>query len=116
MSGSNARLADLVRIASLLSDQALGPVAGATALLRDSQARVDDITLHRARLAASTDDPVQAALMARHAERLRRLQMSALSDLANARAGVEIAKANARPAFGRHQVLAALFAASGAKT
>jgi len=106
------KLEDLIRVAQHLSDRSLAPVAAAQDAVRAAQAQVTQIETHYQKLAhAGETDPVQAAILARHANSLRALKAGALSDLARQKAALEQAKANARPAFGRVEVLKRIAAA-----
>ena len=104
------RLEALVAIAAVLSDRALAPVAAAQARLETARARADGLAASRAQLRGDCCDPVQAAMMARQGEALRRRQATAMTDLARIQAELEIAKAAARPAFGRKIALERLLA------
>jgi hypothetical protein len=101
MTGRKDRLAALRQVAALLSDQALAPVAAAQAQVEAARGHAAAIARTRAELSANAADPVQAALMARQAQRLRQRQAAAMTDLARLQANLEMAKAAARPAFGR---------------
>lgn len=110
MTRRDRRLADLAALAAMMSERALAPVALAQARIVAGRSEVEALAQARTQLGADAADPVQAALMARQADRLRHRQVAALSDLARLQAEVEIAKAAARPAFGRKQVLDRLLA------
>jgi len=110
------RLAALAAVAALMSDRALAPVATAQARLAAGRRQAEAIAQARAQLTADAADPVQAALMALQAERMRQRQVAAMSDLARLQAEFEIAKAAARPAFGRRVVLARLLAQAPRKS
>lgn len=99
------KLAELARIAALLADRGLAPVAAAQARRDARRARIDRLAAQRATLSAGSGEPVLAAALARQAERLRRIQAEAMTDLARHEAELEIAKARARPAFGRKLAL-----------
>jgi hypothetical protein len=105
MTTKGARLNDLARIATLLSDRALAPVAAAQARVEAKRTEVAGLATHRRALDTDGADPVQAAFLAQQARRLRRRQASALSELARLEAELEIAKAAARAAYGRKLVL-----------
>lgn len=109
------RLAALSQVAALLSDQALAPVAAAQARVAAARGAAEAIARTRAELSADAADPVQAALMARQAERLRQRQAAAMTDLARLQADLEMAKAAARPAFGRMIALDRLLAEQSRK-
>ena len=108
MSPRHDRLAALAALAGLMSDRAMGPVARAQARLDGARAEVGALAEARARAEVDAADPVQAALMARQAEGVRRRQVAAMTDLARLQAELEIAKAAARPAFGRKLALGRL--------
>lgn len=99
------KLADLARIAALLADRALPPVAAAQNRLAAQQGLIDDMASRRAALRGDGVDPALAARLARQAQRLRVQQSEAMSDLARAQAELEMAKAAARPALARKAVL-----------
>lgn len=99
------KLALLARLAALVSDRALAPLAAATAQVAAAQARADAIARARGRLGVDAADPVQAALMARQVDVLRHRHIAAMSELAALQAQLDLAKAAARPAFGRKIVL-----------
>lgn len=102
------KLKALLRIAGLLADRARSPLASAQNEVSRVQARIDAVAAHRARLSIQTEDPVLAAMLARQGARLRGVQTGINGELASRRATLETAKAAARPAIGRQQVLAAL--------
>jgi hypothetical protein len=99
------RLEKLARIAELVADKARQPVLAAQARVDAQHARIDALAAHRAALAFDGLDPADAARLARQAQRLRGQQAAGMSDLANARAALEHARAEARPALARRLVL-----------
>jgi hypothetical protein len=101
MTGQNDRLAMLARLAALLSDRALGPVAEAKARVAAAQVRADAMAQARSRICVDAGDPVQAALMGRQVDGLRHRHIAAMSELAGLQAQLDHATASARPAFGR---------------
>jgi hypothetical protein len=105
VTGNDPRLAQLARLAGLISDRALAPVAALRAEIAATTAARGALADRRAALARDTTDPVLAALMARQAERLRLREADALSRLARLEAELERAKAAARPAYGRKVAL-----------
>lgn len=108
MSGDGKRLARLQKIAGALADQALQPVAAATAHIQRIEARIAQIAGHRGKLAASTDDPSIAGTMLAQAERLRIKQAAAMSDLASAHVALDKARRAASKAVGRDHAVAGL--------
>jgi hypothetical protein len=104
------KLASLAALAGLVADRALLPVAQAEARLARARMRAEALAQARGALASSVTDPLQAALMARQAERLRHSQIAAMSDLARCQVDVELAKDAARPAYGRKLALERLLA------
>jgi hypothetical protein len=115
MSGRVSRLADLARIAALLAERALPPVAAAQERLATAQALIDDMAARRAGLKLDGADPVLAAQLARQAQRLRVHQTMAMADLARAQAELNVAKAAARPVMARKVVLERLVEKTGQK-
>ena len=105
MTGGDPRLVDLARLAEMMSDRALAPVAALRAEIAAANEARGALARRRAALARDTADPVLAALMARQAERLRRQEADTLSELARLQAELERAKAAARPAYGRKLAL-----------
>lgn len=105
MSGPDKRLTQLHRIASIMAERALMPVADATAEVRRIEARIAEISDHRTRLTAAVGDPSIAATMLAQAERLRIKQAATLSELATARVRLDTARAAAAKAVGRDQAL-----------
>lgn len=108
MSQPDKRLAQVQRIAAVLAERALMPVAAASATARRIEARIAEIAAHRAKLAGSAEDPTIAGTMLSQAERLRIRQAAALSELAAARVQLENARRAAAQAVGRDRVLAAM--------
>ncbi len=108
MSAPDKRLAKLQQIASVMADHALAPVAAATAVVRQIEARIADLANHRAKLSVATGDPSIAGTMLAQAERLRIQQAAALTELAAARVRLEMARRTASKAVGRDQALGAL--------
>ncbi len=108
MKGPDKRLAQLQRIAGVMADRAMLPVAKATEQMHAIEARIAEIALHRARLSMATGDPSIAGTMLAQAERLRIRQAAALSELAAARVRLEMARKAAAQAVGRDQALGAL--------
>lgn len=108
MSDARKRLEQLRRIAGIMADRALQPVASASAETRRIEARIDEIAGHRTKLSGSVDDPSIAGSMLAQAERLRIKQAAALSELARARVRLEAARKAAAQAVGRDRALAAL--------
>jgi hypothetical protein len=98
-------LEKLARIAGLVADTARQPVLAAQARVGAQQGRIDAMAAHRAALAFDGLDPADAARLAQQAHRLRAQQAAAMSDLANARAALEQARAKARPALARQLVV-----------
>ena len=105
MTGPNKRLADLARIAAVLAERGLAPVAQAQGRLVAQRAQIEELAARRARLSLDGADPVVAARLARLAERLRHDQAAAMADLACAQAEFDMAKQAARPAVARKSVL-----------
>jgi hypothetical protein len=110
------RLRALAALAAMLEKRAAAPVAAAEARMGRAKAEVTAIRQAREHLAADARDPLQAAMMARQADRLRHRQAEALSELAARQAALEIAKAGARPAVGRRIVLDRLLAERSRKS
>lgn len=108
MSGQDKRLARLHQIAAVLADQALQPVAAASAKIHQIEARISEIRAHRVKLTASTGDPSIAGTMLHQAERLRVKQAAALSELAAAHVTLDQARKAAAKAVGRDQALESL--------
>lgn len=108
MSRPDKRIAQLQRIASVMADRALGPVAKANAEARLIEDRIAAIAAHRAQLAKASGDPSIAGAMLAQAERLRLSQAAALSELAAARVRIEVARKAAARAVGRDRALAAV--------
>lgn len=108
MSGPDPRLAALHRIAELLAERALVPVATASSRLRQMETRIASIAGHRIRLMSTEADPATAGAMLRQAERLRQIQAAEMARLATARADLEQARSEAARAVGRREALAAL--------
>lgn len=105
MSNDRNRLQRLQRVAGVLAEQALLPVKKATENVRQLEGRIAEIAHHRAQLATSTADPSIAGAMLDQAERLRKQQMGALTELAAARVTLEKARKAAAKAVGKDQVL-----------
>lgn len=117
MSGSKNRLADLARIAALLAEAALPPVAAAQGRLAAAQSRFDAAAARRSALDPDlADDLVQAALMARQAGLLRIEQAGLAADLARARAELELALAATQRPIARRAVLDRLVKKQGRPT
>jgi hypothetical protein len=108
MSNDDKRLADLQRIASVMADHALVPVAAAAAEVQKIEARIAELAMHRAKLSGSTGDPSIAGAMLAQAERLRIQQAYVLTELASARVRLETKRQAAAQAVGRDQALNAL--------
>jgi len=108
MSRAEHRLARLQQIAGVMADQALQPVAAATAEIRRIEARIIEIATHRTKLSSATDDPAIAGAMLAQAERLRVKQVGVLSELAAARVKLDNARRRAAKAVGRDHALTAL--------
>lgn len=102
------KLQALSRIADLLAEKARTPIAAAQGDVSRTQVRIDAVAAHRTGLSGDAEDPALAALLARQAARLRAVQSGLSGDLAARRATLETAKAAARPAIGRQQVLKTL--------
>lgn len=109
------KLAALKALAALIEERAVAPVAAAQSGVDRARAEVAAIRQARQAAAADAQEPVQAAMMARQAERLRRREAEALSELAARQAVLEIAKAAAAPAIGRRIVLDRLLASQRQK-
>ena len=107
------KLRDLARIAALLAERALPPVAAARDRVAAQQRRIDDMAARRDALVVDGVDPVLAARLAQQAQRLRLQQATAMSDLARAQAELELAIAAARPALARKAVLERLVTTPG---
>ena len=105
MTKDHDKLSALAEIAEVLSDRALQPVMKAGQSFRDAETKLATISAHRERLSVNANDPVISALMAGQSVRLRQLQTQASTELARARAELEIAKDMARKPFARWQVL-----------
>lgn len=117
MSGPKDRLADLARIAALLAEAALPPVAAAQNRLAEAQSRFDAVAARRAALSPdAADDLVQAALLARQAGLLRIEQAGLGADLARARAELDVALAAAQRPLARKAVLDRLVKGKGRPT
>lgn len=99
------KMAALAALAGLVADRALAPVAAAQARLAAGQAKAGALAQARTILATDAADPLQAALMARHSERMRHLHIAAMSELARLQVDLELAKEAARPAYGRKLAL-----------
>jgi hypothetical protein len=108
MNGPDKRLDQLQRIASVMADRALGPVAAASAEVRKIEDRIAAIAGHRAMLTSSASDPSIAGAMLAQAERLRVSQAAALTQLAAARVRLETARKAAAQAVGRDRAISAL--------
>ena len=108
MSDADKRLSRLQQVAGMMADQALQPVAAATAEVRRIEAKIAEIAAHRTKLAAATDDPTIAGAMLAQAERLRIKQAAALSELATARVHLDAIRREAAQAVGRDHALTAL--------
>lgn len=108
MTDAKNRLARLRQISGVLADQALRPVMLATAEIHRIEARIAEISGHRAKLTASTDDPSIAGTMLNQAERLRVKQAAALSELATAHVALDKARRGAAKAVGRDSALGAI--------
>lgn len=105
MTGGENRLAILAELAALAEQRALAPLRAAQTRLALSEANVAALRQAREDLAADAGDPVQAALMARQSDQLRKRHVTALSALAADRAALELARAEARPFIGRRLAL-----------
>lgn len=108
MSDARKRLEQLRRIAGVMADRALQPVAAAAAETHRIEARIEEIAGHRAKLSGAVSDPSIAGAMLAQAERLRIKQAAALSELARARVRLEAARKAAALAVGRDRSLAEL--------
>lgn len=108
MTPQDHRLNRLQKVAALMADRALQPVAAARADMQRIEARIERIAQHRAALMTAAGEPAIAATMLRQAERLRREQAAALSDLARARIRLDAARRAAAQAVGRDQALTEL--------
>ncbi|MEJ6390134.1 hypothetical protein [Gymnodinialimonas ulvae] len=98
----------LKAITSLLADKALSPVALAGARVRAIETQVEGIAAHRKDLMRASVDPSVAGSMLAQAERLRKQQAAAMSQLAGARVAFEKEKVAAAKAVGRDLVLGKL--------
>lgn len=105
MTDDRKQLQRLQRVAGVLADQALLPVKKATEKVHQLEARIAEIAHHRAQLTTNTADPSIAGAMLDQAERLRKQQMSALTELAAAKVSLEKARKAAARAVGKDQVL-----------
>ena len=102
------KLDRLCRIAALMADQALAPIAAARSDIEEGEKIVNNIMSHRQRLSQDAADPSYAARSTEQIARLHRLQGTRLMNLAAARATLEIAKGAAKPAVARQHALEAL--------
>lgn len=108
MTENEKRLKRLQNIAGALADQALRPVMQATAEIQRIEARIAELSGHRAKLTASASDPSIAGTMLSQAERLRVKQAAALSELASAHVALDKARRAAAKAVGRNHALGAI--------
>lgn len=115
MNDEMKRMKRLLDVATLVAEKALAPVSKLQQAANETQGRIDQIAEHRARLMQYPTDPVQAALMAQQAERLRQQQARVLGELARQRAALETSKAAARTALGRKDVLEQIITKKAAK-
>lgn len=103
------KLAALCRIAEIQADRAKAPLAEAQRAVATAQDNLDKIARHRSQLTEQVSDPVLAAMLAGQSVRLQSTQARLTTTLAAKRAELDVAKAAARPAVGRHHALQKLY-------
>lgn len=102
------KLAALARIAALVSNRALAPVAAAQTHRDAQQRKIAALAARRAALSPDGADPFIAGQLGRQAAHLRAQHAAALAELARLQATLDHAKAKAQPALAREVVLARL--------